>query len=233
MSQAGTILIVEDDKQIRRYIRTTLMACGYRTLEANQANTALELYTKEKPDLILLDLGLPDLNGTIVIQKIRRESKTPIIVVSARESETDKVKALDWGADDYITKPFGTDELLARIRAVLRHSSAHTAENSIIYRYGDLIVDTDKCIVCRDGKEIHLTQTEYKFLLLLCQNSGKVLTYDFLIEGVWGADRGYDAQVLRVNMANIRRKIEKDPAVPELIKTEIGVGYRMVEMTLV
>lgn len=230
MNQTGNILIVEDDRKIRYYIKNILTASGHTTLEAATASEALSAADVRHPDLILLDLGLPDADGLDVIRRIRLESEVPIIVVSARDHEKDKVIALDIGANDYVTKPFGPEELLARIRAALRHSRSGKPSAPSVFRHSGLVVDSDKRTVFLKGQPVHLTQTEYKVLLLLCQNSGKVLTYDFILNSVWGS-ANYDAQVLRVNMANIRRKIESDPTMPEFIKTEMGVGYRMAEMT--
>ena len=165
-----------------------------------------------------------------MLRSIREWSQVPVIVVSARGHERDKVAALDGGADDYVTKPFGADELLARIRAALRHGRARTGGSAAVYSARGLCVDTERHLVKVDGNPVHLTQTEYKIVLLLCRNSGKVLTYDAMIREVWGPFSGCDTQILRVNMANIRRKLEKDPAMPEYITTEIGVGYRIIEL---
>lgn len=231
MNSMTTILIVEDDERIRNTIKTILDSRDYRVLETGNARSALNMIASHRPDLILLDLGLPDRDGAELIRSVREWSKVPIIVVSARGHERDKVSALDSGADDYITKPFGTDELLARIRAALRHGQSRMGANETVYSGKGLRVDAERRLVCVDDKPIHLTQTEYRIVLLLCRHSGKVLTYDFMIREVWGPFSGCDTQILRVNMANIRRKIEKDPAMPEYITTEIGVGYRMTEMT--
>jgi len=231
MNHMTTILIVEDDERIRNYIKTILSTCNYNVLETGNARTALAMVASHSPDLVLLDLGLPDGDGTELIRTVREWSQVPIIVVSARGYERDKVSALDNGADDYVTKPFGTDELLARIRAALRHGSARAGASEKIYSGRGLRVDAERRLVSVDDKPIHLTQTEYRIVLLLCRHSGKVLTYDFMIREVWGPFSGCDTQILRVNMANIRRKLEKDPAMPEYITTEIGVGYRMTELT--
>lgn len=231
MNHLTTVLIVEDDDRIRNYIKTILNACNYSVLETNNARTATAMIASHKPDLMLLDLGLPDSDGVDLIRSVREWSQMPIIVVSARAYERDKVVALDNGADDYITKPFGTDELLARIRTALRHGRVRTGNTAVIYTGKGLKVDSERRLVSVDDQPIHLTQTEYRIVLLLCKHSGKVLTYDFMIREVWGPFSGCDTQILRVNMANIRRKLEKDPAMPEYITTEIGVGYRMVELT--
>ena len=231
MNSMTTILLVEDDERIRSYIKTILSTSDYSVLETGNARTALAMIASHSPDLILLDLGLPDGDGAELICSVREWSQVPIIVVSARGYERDKVTALDNGADDYITKPFGTDELLARIRAALRHGKVRTGSVEKVYSGKGLRVDAERRLVSVDDKLIHLTQTEYRIVLLLCRHSGKVLTYDFMIREVWGPFSGCDTQILRVNMANIRRKLEKDPAMPEYITTEIGVGYRMTELT--
>ena len=230
MNPMTTILIVEDDERIRNYIKTILAACNYAVLETGNARTALAMTASHNPDLMLLDLGLPDGDGTDLIRTVRGWSQMPIIVVSDRDYERDKVAALDSGADDYITKPFGTDELLARIRAALRHGRARSGNSAAVYQGKGLKVDAERRLVTVDGKPVHLTQTEYRIVLLLCRHSGRVLTYDFMIRELWGPFSGCDTQILRVNMANIRRKLERDPSMPEYITTEIGVGYRMIEL---
>ena len=186
-----------------------------------------------RPNLIILDLGLPDMDGMEVLVSVRAWTQTPVIVVSARSSQQDKVKALDLGADDYVTKPFGTGELLARVRTALRHAQNAKEysffEASAQFRHGDLLLDFDKRRVLLEGADLHLTQTEYNIVTLLARNAGKVLTYDSIIRSIWGPNSGTDNQILRVNMANIRRKMEKNPGEPKYIFTEMGVGYRMVE----
>ena len=230
MRNAATILIVEDDERIRGLIRTVLAGAGYVTLETGNATSALSMLASHRPDLMVLDLGLPDRDGQELLREIRSWSNVPVVVVSARGQERDKVRALDGGADDYITKPFGTEELLARIRAALRHGQRMAEGEKSVYNIGGLQVDTERRIVRVDGREVHLTQIEYKIVTLLCRNAGKVLTHDSMIREVWGPFSNCDTQLLRVNMANIRRKIEKAPAMPEYILTEIGVGYRMAEV---
>jgi len=230
MSHQTTILIVEDDERICNFIKTVLTSCGYSVLETDNGRSAVAMLASHNPDLMLLDLGPPDTDGVSLIQDVRSWSQTPIVVVSARDHERDKVIALDAGADDYITKPFGTDELMARIRAALRHGRIRAGTTGSVYSGHGLLVDTERRLVTVDGKSVHLTQTEYRIVLLLCRNSGKVLTYDFMIRDVWGPFSGCDTQILRVNMANIRRKLERDPTMPEFITTEIGVGYRMVAL---
>ena len=185
------------------------------------------------PDLVILDLGLPDMDGMEILRTIRSWSRLPVMVVSARTHERDKVEALDAGADDYITKPFGSAELLARIRTAIRHTRTRLENDRLaqtgVFKAGKLAIDYDKHRVFLDGKDVHLSQNEYKLVSLLGMYAGKVLTYDFLIRELWGPGAKADNQILRVNMANIRRKIEENPASPAYIFTEVGVGYRMIE----
>ena len=223
------ILLVEDDERIRNYIRTTLNSVGYTVLEASTVTMARTLAASYAPALMLLDLGLPDGDGVELIEGMRKWTQMPVIVVSARDHERDKVASLDAGADDYVTKPFGADELLARIRAALRRTHAG-AENGEIYAGHGFRLETETQRVTVDGNLIHLTQTEYRIVLLLCRQAGRVITHETMIRAVWGPFNNCDTQILRVNMANIRRKLERDPAMPEFITTEIGVGYRMIEM---
>ena len=226
------ILVIEDERNILSFITSVLESQNYQVISASNATEGLSQAASSTPDLILLDLGLPDLDGTEVIQKIRTWSAVPILVISARTQEQDKVLALDLGADDYITKPFGNSELLARIRTALRHTMQHqTGSDPLLhpYHYGGLTIDFEKRLVTRDETDIHLTQNEYKIVALLAQNSGRVLTYDKLIEYVWGPYSENDNTSLRVHMANIRRKLEPNPAEPIYLFTEIGVGYRMAE----
>ena len=224
------IMIIEDEDAISNFIATTLKANNYAPLLAKTAGEALSMIPSHCPDLILLDLGLPDVDGIEILKKIREWSATPVIVVSARGEEQDKVEALDLGADDYIPKPFGTSELLARIRAALRHSAknAAAAANEVFATKG-LRIDFGKRLVTVDGKDVHLTQIEFKIVSLLAKSAGRVLTYDFIITELWGPYAVKDNQILRVNMANIRRKLEKNPGSPEYIFTEVGIGYRMTD----
>ena len=204
----------------------------YRVLYADNGQQGLEIIRSQCPDIILLDLGLPDMNGSEIIRDARTWTSTPIIVISARTAEHEKVTALDLGADDYITKPFGTSELLARIRASLRHSNRLRTDSTHYlrpYRHGKMILDFSKRLLTINGQDIHLTPIEYKIVAYLAQNSGKVITYATLLSNVWGPYADSDNKILRVNMANIRRKIEDDPAQPKYIFTEVGVGYRMAE----
>ena len=227
------ILIIEDEQIIRNFMQAILSAKGYDVLLARSGAMADTMIASHCPDLIILDLGLPDTDGMNILTKVREWSKVPVIVVSARSHESDKVAALDAGADDYLTKPFGTEELLARIRTAIRHTrppaGSDMAANSGVFRAGKLTIDYDKRRVFLDGRDAGLTQNEYKLVALLGLHAGKVLTYDFLIRELWGPGARSDNQILRVNMANIRRKIEQNPAQPAYIFTEIGVGYRMIE----
>lgn len=231
MTTKQSILIIEDEKNIGNYIETIVISNGYKALRALNGMSGLSICTTHHPDLILLDMGLPDMDGMEVLQRIRGFSHVPIIIISARTQEKEKVEALDEGADDYITKPFGSEELLARIRTALRHSTrAEQAASQVpVYSRDGLVIDFDKRLVTLRGEDIHLTQIEYKLVSILAKNAGKVLTYDYLLKDIWGPYADTDNQILRVNMANIRRKLEKNPAEPYYIFTEIGVGYRMKE----
>ncbi len=231
MTNRVQILLIEDEKNICNFITTALEPSNYKVISAFNATEGLSLATSLCPDVVLLDLGLPDMDGLEVIRHIRSWSQLPIIVLSARTSEEEKVRALDLGADDYITKPFGTSELLARIRTALRHSSRPTAPSaaSSIYHAKQMKIDFDRRLVTVNGKEVHLTQIEYKILTLLAKNSGKVITYDTIMASVWGPYSDGNNRILRVNMANMRRKLENNPAAPEYIFTEVGIGYRMLE----
>lgn len=231
MNNKLVILLVEDEIAISNFISTVLTHNNYNVIRAEKGREALKMATTQCPDLILLDLGLPDMDGIEVLKSIREWSSIPVIVVSARGHEREKVEALDLGADDYITKPFGTSELLARIRTAVRHSQkvveeVHPEVDKIIV--GNLLIDYGKRIVKVDEKEIHLTPIEYKIIVLLSKNVGKVLTHDFIMKEIWGPYLN-ENQTLRVNMANIRRKIETNPAEPRYIITEVGVGYRMMD----
>lgn len=231
MDNRVTILVIEDDKPIRNFITASLAINNYKYIETDKGNEGIILAMSHNPDLIILDLGLPDIDGIEVISKIRDYSKVPIIIVSARESESQKVEALDKGADDYLTKPFGIGELLARIRVSLRHKLSKEGEEKVntTFAVKELQVDFEKRKVTIGGEEIHLTPIEYKLLVLLCKYPGKVLTHNFLTHEIWGSSLGSETQTLRVFMASLRRKIEKNTANPEYIYTEVGVGYRLVE----
>lgn len=227
MNTKINILLIEDDKSICSYITTTLSGNGYRVITALSGKEGVSLAASFCPDVILLDLGLPDIDGCDVLRQLRSWSSISVIVISARVQEQDKVMALDLGADDYITKPFGPAELMARIRTSLRHS--HAAMPDRIYRAAGLEINFEKRMIYIDGHEVHLTQIEYQLLSLLAENSGRVLTYKYIMNTIWGPYMDGSNQILRVNMANIRRKIEKDPARPQYVFTEIGIGYRMRE----
>ena len=227
------VLLVEDEQSISNFISTILSANDYDVLAVRTGEEALTMISSHCPDLIVLDLGLPDMDGIEVLKSVRKWSNLPVVVVSARQHENDKVEALDCGADDYLVKPFGTAELLARIRAAIRHTRTTLANSQIAqsgkFTTGDLTIDYDKHQVLLRGENARLTVNEYKIVSLLGKYAGKVLTYDFIIRELWGPKARTENQILRVNMANIRRKIEKDPAQPEYIFTEVGVGYRMRE----
>lgn len=229
MNNKLVVLLIEDEIAISNFISTILKTNEYNVIKAQNGKDAISMAASHCPDLILLDLGLPDMDGAEVIKSIRSWSNLPIIVVSARGYEQDKVNSLDLGADDYITKPFGTSELLARIRTALRHSNRgndNFLETEICI--GNLNINYEKRTVKVDGNEVHLTPIEYKIITLLAKNIGKVLTHEFIIKEIWGPFAN-ESQTLRVNMANIRRKIEKNTAEPKYIITEVGVGYRMVD----
>ena len=229
MNNKPLILIVDDEEGICNFLSALLITHGFQIIKAMNGKEAIELASSRCPDLILLDLGLPVIDGIDVLKTLRQWISTPIIVVSARGNEREKVEALDCGADDYITKPFGPAELLARIRTELRHSHISIQEKSNLEEkisIGDLEINYDKRLVLLDGKEIHFTPIEYKILVLLSQNIGKVLTHEYIIKQIWGP-YSEETHVLRVNMANIRRKLEVNPAEPKYIVTEVGVGYRM------
>ncbi len=227
------VLVVEDDKRINSFYKTVLEANNYDVLMAQTGTEAYSMITSQCPDVVILDLGLPDMDGMKILKSVREWSSMPVIVVSARTHEKDKVAALDMGADDYITKPFGTSELLARIRTAIRHTRntlvSPTGAPVGVFVSGSLTIDYDKHRVYMDGKDVGLTQNEYKIVSLLGKFAGKVMTYDYIIKEIWGPNMKNDNRILRVNMANIRRKIEKNPAEPEYIFTEVGVGYRIVE----
>ena len=227
------ILVVEDDSTVQNLIVTALETQEYRYCTAQDGTQAILEAATQRPDIMLLDLGLPDMDGIEVLKSVRKWSSLPVVVVSARHHEHDKVEALDYGADDYISKPFGTSELLARIRTAIRHTRTTLSDPQIAqsgkFTTGDLTIDYDKHQVLMNGENAKLTVNEYKIVALLGKYAGKVLTYDFIIRELWGPKAKTDNQILRVNMANIRRKIEKDPSHPEYLFTEVGVGYRMRE----
>lgn len=226
------ILIVEDDKPIKKFMKVSLKAQGYKCIETEFGNVAIDLIFSHNPDIIILDLGLPDMDGLKVIEKVREFTKARIIVVSARGRESEKVEALDSGADDYLTKPFSVAELSARIRVALRHFNVdNNSQNNVqsVFVVKDLKIDFEKRRVTILNQEIHLTPMEYKLIELMSRYAGRVLTHKYIVDEIWGNFLDNDSQSLRVFMANIRRKIEKDPAQPQYIITEVGVGYRLVD----
>jgi two-component system, OmpR family, KDP operon response regulator KdpE len=228
MSQEITVLLIEDEPEIRRFLRTTLPAHGFRLYEAATGKDGLTEAQARNPDLILLDLGLPDLEGSEVIRQVREWTATPIIVLSARDQEQVKVAALDLGADDYVTKPFGVNELLARMRAALRHASRSAADvGEPVFTLGDLKVDLGRRQVFVSAKEIHLTPIEYKLLTTLIRYAGRVMTHRQLLKEVWGPLHVEEGHYLRVYMRQLRNKLEKNPAHPRYLVTELGVGYRL------
>ncbi|HML39193.1 MAG TPA: response regulator [Bellilinea sp.] len=218
------ILVIDDERQIRRMLHTSLSGHGYQVFEAANGEEGLLAAVDQKPDIILLDLGLPDLDGVEVTRRLREWTRTPIIVLSVREREQDKVSALDAGADDYLTKPFGMSELLARIRVSLRHYGQSNLEP--IFQAGNLKIDFGKRQVLLSGSVVSLTPTEYDLLRLLIQHGGKVLTHRQLLTQVWGEAYEFQTHLLQVNISNLRKKIELDPNIPQYIQTESGVGYR-------
>jgi two-component system KDP operon response regulator KdpE len=219
------VLVVDDEPAIRRYLRTALSAHGYQVLEASDGQDALAAAAVQRPDLMILDLGLPDLDGVEVTRRLREWTHLPIIILSVRGQEADKIAALDAGADDYLTKPFGAGELLARMRAAVRRAAGPTAEP--IYSQGELVVDLARRLVSVGGREVALTPTEYDLLRVLVTHAGKVLTHQQLLRQVWGAGYEQEQHLLRVNISNLRRKLEPDVARPRYIQTEPGVGYRL------
>ncbi len=226
MSETGLrVLVVDDERAIRRFLRTSLAANGYTVLEATNGAEALEAVVRDRPDVMILDLGLPDVDGTEVTARLREWSHIPIIVLSVRDQEGDKIAALDAGADDYLTKPFGVGELMARMRVVLRRI-AHP-ETGPVFTTRDLVVDLARRLVRVRGSDVQLTPTEYDLLRVLVTHAGKVLTHQHLLRQVWGLGYESENHLLRVNISNLRQKIERNSARPEYIITEPGVGYRL------
>ncbi len=226
MSETGArVLVVDDEPAIRRFLRVSLSAHGYVVFEADNGQAALSAVVADRPDLIILDLGLPDLDGIEVTRLLREWTHIPIIILSVRGQEADKIAALDAGADDYLTKPFGAGELLARMRVALRRAGQSGTEP--VFTSGDLTVDLARRVVTVAGQEVQLTPTEYDLLRVLVTYAGKVLTHRQLLREVWGVGYGQEMHMLRVNVSNLRRKIEPDPARPRYILTEPGVGYRL------
>ena len=224
------ILVVEDDSSVRNLITTTLETHGYRFRTASNGNSAVMEASSHNPDIILLDLGLPDIDGVDVIKKIRTWSNVPIIVISARSEDTDKIDALDAGADDYLTKPFSVEELLARLRVTQRRLALMQEQSSPIFVNGELTIDLPAGCAYLSGEPLHLTPMEYKLLCLLARNVGKVLTHTYITQKVWGHSDDSDIASLRVFMATLRKKLEQGPGAPQYIQTHIGVGYRMLRV---
>ena len=227
------ILIIEDDPGICTFLRATLTSEGYDVIIVSSGDSALKMAASNCPDCVLLDLGLPDMDGNRIIEEVRKWASTPIIVISARSMEEDKVQALDLGADDYITKPFGTNELLARIRTALRHRRTASENEEVAlrgcYHVGDMEIDYRKRRVCVNGENVRLTPNEFRIVALLGMHAGQVLTYRAMLRELWGPSASNDNKILRVHMASIRRKIEPNPNEPRYIFTEVGVGYRMAD----
>lgn len=219
------VLVVDDEQPIRRFLRVTLTSQAYAVIEAASGQETLSSVATQKPDIVILDLGLPDIDGVEVTRLLREWTQIPIIILSVRGSESDKIAALDAGADDYLTKPFGMGELLARLRAALRRAAQTT--NEPVFTSGNLKVDLTRRLVTVSGREVQLTPHEYELLRLLVTHAGKVLTHRHLLREVWGAEYGEELHMLHVNISNLRRKIEPDPARPQFIITESGVGYRL------
>lgn len=219
------VLVVDDERAIRRFLQVSLTAHGHIVFEAGNGHEALEAVVANRPDVIILDLGLPDLDGLEVTRRLREWTQTPIIVLSVREHESDKIAALDAGADDYLTKPFGVGELMARLRVALRHTAQ--PNDTPIFHRGALVVDLARRIVTVDNQEVQLTPTEYDLLKLLVAHAGRVLTHHQILRQVWGMGYEDETHLLRVNISNLRRKLEADPTRPTYIITEPGVGYRL------
>ncbi len=225
---AATVLVIDDETQIRRLLRVCLEANGYRVEEAATGQDGIAQAAQRHPDVVILDLGLPDLDGVAVLDRLREWSRVPVVVLSVRDREEDKIAALDHGADDYVTKPFRTGELLARLRVALRH--AQPAPEMTVFRNDELEVDLAARVVRLKGREVKLTATEYSLLRLLVQHAGKVLTHRQILREVWGPNAVAQTHYLRVYIAHLREKLETEPARPQLILTEPGVGYRLLEM---
>jgi two-component system KDP operon response regulator KdpE len=221
------VLVVEDELQMARYMRTALIAHGYRVLEAGSGEEAIRRAVMQNPDLVLMDLGLPDMDGVQVIAQLRQWSTVPVIVISARDQESDRIEALDSGADDYLTKPFGTGELFARIRVAMRHRAAAADGEEPVVEVGDLRIDLANRTVTVREERIHLTRREYGLLATLAKNVGRVVTHRQLLKEVWGPQYLTETHYLRVYMAQLRHKLEVDPARPRYLETESGIGYRL------
>ena len=223
----ATLLVIDDEKQIRRLLRVTLEGAGYKVREAETGRLGLQEVAHAAPDGIILDLGLPDLDGTEVIRRLREWSRVPVLILSVREAEDDKIAALDAGADDYLTKPFSGRELLARVRAILRRMPAAT--EPALVRVGDIEIDQSARLVRRAGAEVHLTAKEYALFQLLVQHRGKVVTHRHILRELWGPNAEENTHYLRVHMTHLRQKLEVDPHTPRHLKTDAGIGYRLWE----
>ena len=221
------VLVIEDEAQMRTFVKIALEAYGFNTLEASTAEDGIRQAAAHVPDLVLLDLGLPDGDGSEVTRRIREWSTLPILVISARDAESSKVKALDEGADDYITKPFGAAELMARVRVALRKAGPRDAPADVVQVGNEIRVDMRNRVVVVRDQEVHLAPVEYKLLVALVRRAGRVVVYRELIEQVWGSEQGQQVQTLRVYMAQLRRKLERQPARPKYLLTETGIGYRL------
>jgi len=228
METIVNVVVIEDDRQIRRFVQTSLEGDAMRVTAVETGRSGLTMVAASRPDLVIVDLGLPDMDGLDVILRLREWSSVPVIVLSARSTEQEKVAALDAGADDYLTKPFGVAELVARIRAQLRRQNRPAAVESAVVRFGEIVVDLDARRVQRGGAPVHLTPIEYRLLAALARHAGRVITQRQLLQEVWGPSRVDSPHYLRIYMGHLRHKLERDPAQPEHIVTETGVGYRLV-----
>jgi len=227
MNDKQTVLIIDDEQQIRRLLKLTLDGSGYHTLTAETAKEGIQSAATHSPVLIILDLGLPDMDGLEVLRRLREWCKIPILILSVRDNKNDIIAALDGGADDYLTKPFHTGELLARIRSVLRHKSINN-KKQVECHFGDIVVDLAARIVKKNNDVVKLTATEYALLTLLIQNADKVLTHSYILEKIWGHANIEETQYTRIYIASLRKKLEDDPSRPQLIITESGIGYRLI-----
>jgi two-component system KDP operon response regulator KdpE len=228
MTRKTRILVVDDERQIQRFLSPSLKMEGYEVVLASNAAEAMEMMGREHPDLVVLDLGLPDRDGKSVICDLRKRYPIPILVLSARDEESEKIAALDMGANDYILKPFSVGELLARVRAALRQQSGQEVERRF-FQFDDLVIDVEHYLVKCDGREINLTPKEFELLHVLARHAGRVLTHGFILNAIWGPAHTNDTQYLRVFIGQLRQKIEKNPSEPSLILTQPGVGYRLAE----
>ncbi len=222
----GRVLIVDDEPQIRRFLKPALAAAGYEVLTAETGEEALRLLASAAPDVVVLDLGLPDMDGKDVLREARAFSRAPIIILSARDREAEKIMALDAGANDYVEKPFGIGELMARLRVAMRHAAG--GGDAAIVRCGPVIIDLDKRLVTRNGEPVRLTPKEYDLLAILARQAGRVVTHRQILRTVWGPAHQEDTQYLRVFVGQLRGKIEEDLSAPKLIQTEPGIGYRLI-----